>query len=304
MTGITDSDIDALFEGVAPANRPPPPRAAATNPDALRFVAFNPAGLCVKGTHDPDGVGVLPQLVEDFSSRHAQWLEKIQARPGGFDGKRAVLLSFKVAGNSLQAHTGFRSYTQGRALHDAIRAARDTQELVLDPSDFLRPRPGLSWGASLATFVLLPHEHVLCVKRARGVAVAPGEWQANFTEMLEPSDINRKSMDKLLDRLVAKELPPLTGLGVHKYVGLGVTAASYTWQLVSVIDMRRAQMEQVVGALNSLAPSSESDAWGVHPLYPIADDERPYPLSLYHPETLDSGRLSTAEFLARNLTPC
>lgn len=303
MTGVTDVDVDALFEAAPPEDHP-----ASTNPaksqDTLRFVAFNPSGLAVRGTHNPETLLVLPQLQGDFSRRLQEWRSRILARPGGFDGHRAVLLSFRVDGNKLQIHTGYRTYTEGRALHDALAAARAAEEQILAPRDLLRPHAGLAWGTSLATYVLLPHEHILCSRRAGTLAVDPGVWTCRMTEVLEPSDVDWRSMDKLLARLIAEELPSLAGLGHSKFVGLGVMPLSYTWQLVGVLDLRTVPFEQVAAAIAALQSDAETSAWSVHPLQPLADDERPYPAGLYRPEASGSAHHETAEFLSRSITPC
>lgn len=306
MSGATLADLDALFEGGSPVQRlalatPATPEAPL---DTLRFVAFNPRGMQVRGTHDPESMPVAEQLQQDCSRRQEEWRSKILARPGGFDGHRAPVLSFRATADTLQVHTGYRTYTQSRALRDALDAARGSQDLVLSPNDLLRPRAGLSWGASLATFVLLPHEHVLCAHRAEPLATDPGIWTCCSTEILEPTDLDRRNMDKLLARLVSEELPSLGGLGQHRFVGLGVRPLSYTWQLVSVLDLRPVPLEQLVPVLSAMQPDTETAGWAVLPLQSIALDERPYPPALYSPDAVTSAHLATAQFVSRGMPAC
>jgi hypothetical protein len=292
VSGASLADLDGLFDSGAPADllvsaKPAEP------PDNLRFVAFNPRGMQVRATHDPGGMPVLEQLQDDFSRRQNAGFAPLLARPGKVAGPSVPLLSFRASADALQVHTGYRAQGQGRALHDAIVAARDRQDLTLTPSDMLRPRAGL-----------LPHEHVLCAQRASTLAVSPSVWACSITEVLEPNDIDRRGMVKLLARLESDELPALVGLGSHKFVGLGVRPLSYTWQLVSVLDLRKAPLEMLKPILTAMAPDADSSAWAVLPLHDIAQDERPYPEALYNPDAFSCADLITAQFIANRLSTC
>lgn len=229
--------------------------------DPLLFVVARPAGLNVSGVHDAAHAPVSPALRVEYEGAHARWLAKIAAKPGAFDGHRAVLQHYVHRGEHLALQTNYRTYTQGRALKDAWVQA-NPQGLAEPPA---QPDVGASWGLSLLTLVFLPFGHVLCAQRSPKLMVNPGMWTVAQTEVVEPSDISAGDMSALLRRITEEEMPCLAGLGSHRYIGLGVRAASYTWQLVSVLDLRTASTP-VLHALGYLAPDDETAAWCAWPL--------------------------------------
>ena len=274
-----------------------------TPSDPLCFVLLDPAGISVRGIHNPEALDVHPDLATGFAGRHAAWQEGVASSPGGYDGDRAVLVSFRRTEEGLTLRTAYRSYTQGRALRDTLKAAREAGTFVPHPSLFTRPNPMLSWGLSLSTYVLLPRNHMLCAQRSLSLAVAPGLWTASMSEVVEPSDINRTDMSPLLERLRREELPALAGLGTMKFVGLAVRKGDYVWQLVSVLDLRNVEPAALTAALATLLPDAETAAWAAYPLEPDADELRGdlFPEHMACPEGMVPADLATVQFLARLL---
>lgn len=150
------------------------------------------------------------------------------------------------------------------------------------------PDKGVSWGLSLLTFVLLPFGHLLCAQRSPALMVAPGEWKASFTEVIEPADITEGSLQPLLDRLVEEELPTLQGLGPHRFVGLGVREDTYTWQLVSTVDLRKPTIE-LYHALEGLLPDPETSAWSVCAAGPNSANRGWFPASTLSGQAVQCG---------------
>jgi hypothetical protein len=172
------------------------------------------------------------------------------------------LRAWSKEGNSLSVSTAYRSYTEGRALHDVLLQAREAGEL--SDADFSADNPDvtLSWSFVLACVVLLPGGLFLCGQRGSNLAVHPGEWTCMQTEIIEPSDVLMGGMDRLLTRLVEEEMPCLVGKGSHKYVGLGRWGDTGGWALVSVLDLRdEPDLEHL---LPQLAPDAETQSWGVY----------------------------------------
>jgi hypothetical protein len=227
--------------------------------DSLTLTYLHPTGLTVRGAFDAAPAPVEPRLQTSFLVEREKWLRKIANNPKSFNGHRAVLTGFEVTAGELHLQTAYRTYADGRALHDALRVGRSSG-VTMQQDWFTRPRPELSWGFSLLTAVLLPGGKLLCNQRSQSMAVNPGKWSPFFTEIIEPSDVEAGGMQGLLDRLVAEELAPLRGLGSHKCVGVGVRPQSYTWQLFSVLDLREAP--GALQALEALAPDDETMAWG------------------------------------------
>lgn len=231
-----------------------------TSSDSLKLTFLHLDGLTVSGTFNPGTAPVASMLQPSFETARQKWLQKIASNPKSFNGHRAVLTGFDVVERRLELQTAYRTYADGRALNDALRDAR-TAGLDVASDKLERPCAELSWGFSLLTAVLLPGNQLLCNQRSHSLAVNPGKWTPYFTEIIEPSDIDGRDMQGLLDRLVAEETPALKGLGLHRYVGIGVRPLSYTWQLFSVLDLRDAA--GVLQALEALAPDQETTAWGV-----------------------------------------
>lgn len=271
--------------------------------DPLTFLVLNPSGLVVRGRHDPVSPAVHPLLNDDFGQRHAEWRQAVLARPGGFDGTRAVLQDFHYARGVLTLRTAYRSYTEGLALRDSLRHARERSLFPVSTTGTLLPRPELSWGMSLTCYVLLPQDHVLCAERNPNLISLPGLWTCSHTEIIEPTDIDPANMQPLLERLVAEELPSLAGLGAHKFIGLSLRKESYVWQLVAVIDLRRVDPDLLGRALLALQPDAETSAWSVCPLE-MSTVSTLYPEVMQRPAGTLPVDFDIAQFLGRAVPPC
>lgn len=212
----------------------------------------------MRGNHEPETPGIPDAVADLFNEFHQAWKDCVLSTEGGFDGPRAVLVDYSITNEALSLRTAYRTYTEGLALRETLRE----RGLTLT-ADAHRPRAELSWGLALSTFVLLPGESVLCAQRAQTVAVLPGRWVARHTEVVEPADIHRGSMDGLLQRLVGEEMPALQGLGTLKYVGLAVRPKLHEWQLIGVLDLRHVDLAHLNHALQQLAPDAETAAWAV-----------------------------------------
>ncbi|MEN3367835.1 MAG: hypothetical protein V7606_5109 [Burkholderiales bacterium] len=275
-------------------------------PDPLRFVAFDPAGLPVRGTHSPATLGIHPGLAVAFSERRQYWREQVLARRGGFDGQRAALVNFDCTEGVVNLLTAHRTYSDGLALRDSLESARKSSLHLPPDVHFARPDPAVSWGMSLSCYVLLPHGHALCAQRALSLAVAPGLWTLNHSEVIEPDDIHPGSMSMLLDRLVEEELSTLKDLGVKKFVGLGLRQRSMSWQLIAVVDLRNEDPSRLVPALAALQPDAETAAWGVFPLMNTAspDAHTMFPCHLRSPQGVIPDDLETAQYLNQAIVSC
>jgi hypothetical protein len=237
--------------------------------------------------------------------RHAEWRSTVLARPGGFDGKRAVLTGYHYQQDTLTLHTAYRSYTEGLALRDSLRHARAEGRFPQLEEPLVQPDPALSWGMSLTTYILLPHDYVLCAKRDARLISLAGLWTCSHTEIMEPADIDPHDMQALLARLVAEEMPALAGLGEHKFVGLSLRPGSYLWQLVSLVDLRRAGMDSLVPALLALQPDAETAAWSVCALGSAARARpNPYPEAMRRPADAVPVDIDIALFLNQQVPPC
>lgn len=276
-----------------------------TPPDPLTYIVLAPAGMLVRGQHDPASPAILPLLADDVARRHADWRAKVLARPGGFDGERAVLTGFHHEEGALSLATAYRSYTEGLALRDSLREARADGRIVLDESGDMRPDARMSWGMSLTTYALLPHDYVLCAERDPNLISLPGLWTCSHTEIIEPADIDPVGMQRLLSRLVDEEMPALAGMGDLKFVGLSLRKNSYVWQLVSVIDLRGVGLDVLAPALLALQPDAETVAWSVCALEPAAAQlPNPYPEPLQRPAGTLPVDFDIAQFLNRKVLPC
>ena len=277
-----------------------------TSNDPLTFLILNPAGMLVRGQHNPASPPVHPLLADDFANRHAAWRERVLARPGGFDGARAVLEGFHYERGTLNLRTAYRGYSEGLALRDSLRHAREHGTLTLPAAGAQQPQAEISWGMSLTCYILLPQNYVLCAQRDPRLISQPGIWTCSHTEVMEPSDINAGDMQPLLERLVAEELPALTGLGTQTFVGLSLRKNSYGWQLVALIDLRLVEPDAVVAALLALRPDAETAAWAVCSLEPTKTpaDPVPYPETMRRPAGAIPGDFDIAYFLNREVSPC
>lgn len=267
------------------------------------LVVFEPAGLRICGEHLKRTPGIPSSAINAFRERHQAWHECVLASEGGFEGSRAVLVDFSLEGRVLSIQTAHRTYTEGLALRDVIR------DLGLAPAEIdTRPQPEFSWGLSLAAYILLPGTSVLCAQRAHALAVLPGRWTAQHSEVVEPSDIAAPSMLSLFERLVTEEVPSLQGLGVLKFVGLTVRPRTHAWQLVGVLDLRNADIDQLNEALDSLKPDAETADWGVY-TFPTPDEEEAHgfveqlPKKLRCPEIFDLHDLAFARELYEKVAP-
>lgn len=239
----------------------------------VQWLAFDPRGLVVRGIHQPGAMPVHPRYEKGFDAVWADVRERVLRAPGGFDGQRAALVHWELEPGRgtrpacLSLETGFRPYSQGTALKQLI--AEDGHwdtEVLASIADLQQPQPGLSWGSSLTSVVLLPHGKVLAGLRSSHLQASPGAWSCVFTEILEPDDVSPWNMDDLLERLVREELPLLTGKGTHRFVGLMLLPQSYTWSLVSVLDLRAQPAHEMDALLAQMAPDEETQAWASLPL--------------------------------------
>lgn len=173
----------------------------------------------------------------------------------------------------LRIATGYRPYSQGHALKTVMldhAGEHEPNALLPQPSSAMQPIPGLSWGSSLTTLVLLPDSRVLINKRSKNMQTNPSQWTCFFTEVLEPGDLCENSMQNVLSRLEQEELTNLGPLGVHRFLGLCLLPQSYTWTLVSLLDLRAAPRDRLNASIFALEPDAETEAWGQHSLLPEA----------------------------------
>ncbi len=231
----------------------------------LRFLAFDATGYSVRARHDPETADVDPRLKAAFELTHPGVLARVLARPGGFDGQRACLMSWSQDGRQLALQTRFRTYTQGLALKQVLKGARETDSLLEARLAEPQPLPGASWGMSLVCVVLLPGDRVLAGQRSPNMLAAPGAWSCGFTEVLEPADTAHADLAQVARRLVAEELPALGTLPAPRIVGLGVRDDSYTWQLAALLDARELGHE-ALEAVGRLRPDAETSAFEALPL--------------------------------------
>ena len=249
----------------------------------FHWLAFEPGTLSVRGQHFPESLPVHPRLQNAFQTHWPEVRERILATPGGFEGgfegDCAVLLHWeheKAHGPrpaQLRIATGYRPYSQGHALKTVMldhAGEHEPNALLPQPSSAMQPIPGLSWGSSLTTLVLLPDSRVLINKRSKNMQTNPSQWTCFFTEVLEPGDLCENSMQNVLSRLEQEELANLGPLGVHRFLGLCLLPQSYTWTLVSLLDLRAAPRDRLNASIFALEPDAETEAWGQHSLLPEA----------------------------------
>lgn len=251
---------------------------SASPSDALNIVSFNPRGFEVSGRHDTRTAPRDPAYDALFALNQARWLQKIADNPQSFNGHRAVLTSHETTGHKLHLNTQYRTYADGRALKDTLQEALGASSSNVLQAVHPQPNTEWSWGFSLLVFVMLPGGGVLANQRSLSMLASPGAWSSGFTEIIEPQDIQPDGMQELLTRLISEELPCLQGLGVAKFVGLGVRPASYTWQLLAVLDLRT--VPGVKHALSALTPDQETAAWGVVPREGLTLVPDAYPCNL------------------------
>lgn len=245
----------------------------------FHWLAFEPNALAVRGLHFPESLPVHPRLAAQFQTQWPGVRERILATPGGFEGNCAALLHWKhekaqgLRPAQLRVATGYRPYSQGHALKTVMLNHADEHEpnaLLPQPSSAMQPIAGLSWGSSLTTLVLLPDSRVLINKRSANMQTNPSQWTCLFTEVLEPSDLCEHSMQNVLSRLEQEELANLGQLGIHRFLGLCLLPQSYTWTLVSLLDLRAAPRDRLNASIFALKPDAEIEAWGQHSLLPEA----------------------------------
>ena len=244
-----------------------------TSPDPLIFHVFDSAGIPVRGTHRKIQAPVHPVLQEAFEDRKRQLERAVLARPGGFNGARAALTAFRYEEGALHLDTQFRTYVEGLALRQELRLARERGTVHVSDAELLTPNPLLSWGLSVSTYILLPHDFALCAQRSPAMTVSPGLWTLSHSEIVEPDDVSEEGMQPLLVRLIQEEVPVLRGLGAAKFVGLGVRPLTYCWQLIAILDLRRADPAALATALANLDPDTETSAWALVPLESTATFE-------------------------------
>lgn len=249
-----------------------------TSPDPLNFLAFDPDGISVRGTHLKVHAPLHFALQEAFEDRRRQLERAVLARPGGFNGARAALTAYRYEGGALHLETQFRTYVEGLALRQELRLARERGTIQVSPAELVIPNAALSWGLSVSAYVLLPHDFALCAQRSPAMTVSPGLWTMSHSEIVEPEDIAEEGMQPLLVRLIQEEIPVLRGLGPAKFVGLGVRPLIYGWQLIAVLDLRSANPEALATALANLEPDTETSAWSLVPLESTASFESLGPL--------------------------
>ncbi len=232
----------------------------------LRFLAFDARGLSVSARHECATAPVDPRLNTRFELARPEVLARVLARPGGFDGERACLVGWSQDGGHLSLQTRFRTYTQGLALKQVLKGARETDALLETRLGEPQPLPGASWGMSLVCVVLLPEDRVLAGQRSPNMLVSPGAWSCGFTEVLEPADTAHADLAQVARRLVSEELPALAALPAPRIVGLGVRDDTYTWQLAALLDARALGAE-ALEAVSRLQPDAETSAFEALPLH-------------------------------------
>lgn len=270
----------------------------------FHWLAFEPTALCVHGRHFPESLPVHPRLQSRFTKQLPHIYKRIIDTPGGFDGDCAALLHWEYqdagAGRpaQLQIATGYRLYTHGHTLKTVLLEQANTAGpntfLATQLNGALQPIAGMSWGSSLTTVVLLPNNQVLMGQRSPHMQTNPLLWSCLFTEALEPSDIHASNMDNVLARLAHEELACLQTLGTHRFVGLVLLPLSYTWTLVSVMDLRSVPMWQLTIALAELQPDAETQAWSAHTLATLP--------GLLTPDTRDLLGLALAQNIVDRLS--
>lgn len=221
------------------------------------WLAFASNGFELKGHHCPEPLPVAAQFEEQVLARTERVKERVLAKPGGFDGPRAVIYNWSADAGELTLRTGYRSYCQGLALKEVI-AEQSTAAGVRQACG--RLYPALLWGSALACVVLLPQGRILLGQRSPYLAVRPGEWTCWMTEVLEPNDIREEGMAGLPERLLREELPAFAGLADARIHGL-LVKDNHTTQLVGVLDLRPAAHAEVARALAALAPDAETVNW-------------------------------------------
>ena len=257
--------------------------------DPLRLVLLEPKGLLVSGFHNPTGAPLPLANRTALLREHRAIRAKVLARPGGFDGARAVLIGWERSQNYLYLQTQYRSYSEGLMLRKHVEAnTRFLADVLLTNP---QPVPELSWCTTLATYVLLPGDRVLAGKRSAHLQTAPNVRTCSITEIIEPSDVSG-DMSPVLDRLVQEELPELAGLGRHYFVGLGIRTESGAWYLLAVLDLREsgAAADAVVARLK---PDNETQSRHTYSLLedPVAADE---PRDLIIPQVIAGHRPTSA----------
>lgn len=278
-----------------------------THPDPIEFIVFNAAGLSVTGVHQATPAPLHQLLIPGFDQRAREVQHAVLSKPGGFNGPRAVLTSFRADSTHLYLETQDRTYVEGLVLRQSLRLARERGLLRISDADLKLPDPSLSWGLSLSSYVLLPHGFALCAQRSPLMTVAPGLWTMSHSEVVEPDDISEDDMLPLLHRLVAEEAPALQGLGLAKFVGLAVRPLTYAWQLVAVIDLRNVAPSVLASALANLRPDLETSAWSVVPLENTASSEwlgRAAATLLWPAGRPAPSDLKIAQYLNQKVTAC
>ena len=255
-----------------------------TSFDPFYWLVFDPIALCVHGQHVAESLPVHPRLYNEFNKMLPIVYKHIMATPGGFDGNCAALVHWEYTAAvdsrpaQLRIVTGYRAYTQGHTLkHVLVENANldyPNALLPIQPTPKQQPIASLSWGSSLTTVVLLPNNSVLMGQRSAYMQTNPSQWCCLFTEALEPSDVRPLSMDNLLNRLAHEELANLGTIGPHRFVGLVLLPMSYTWTLVSVLDLRAVPSILLNNALAALRPNDETQAWSALSLSPPAERDR------------------------------
>lgn len=253
----------------------------------FNVVAFNPHGMAVGGKHSPEPMKVAEIFEKGLPEAWKSMVAEVLALPGGFDGDRAVIYGWETAGrkpghdnvDSLTLKSGFRTYTEGAALREMV-ATQIQAAPGCAPGCNSQPPEGWCWGGSLATIVLLPYNTVLCGRRADNMHKDPGLWSCVFTETLEPSDIE-EDMTPLLNRLIQEEIPALSALGDHRFVGMVCIPHAYAHVLVSVLDLRSVDKKALRLAMAGLQPDAETSAWGLQVLDDAYCDKEAFDLVRY-----------------------
>lgn len=240
----------------------------------FHWLFFDARGVLVNGEHAHTQLPIHRAIQADFDELLPSNRARILASPNGFEGPCAPLLQWTPAKKNedmarLVIKTGFRPYTHSNTLKRLLASSRaweHTQSSTFVAHETLQPLPSLSWGFSLTTVVLLSRNRILMGQRGANMDASPGRWSAVFTEIIEPKDISLSSMEPLLHRLVQEELPAFVNAGTHRFVGLLLLPESYTWTLVSVLDLRDVDGEHIETLVASLAPDEETQAWYTHDL--------------------------------------
>jgi hypothetical protein len=270
--------------------------------DLLDLIVFNPKGLLVRGMHS----SVRPPLHAVLNAMLPGEYARLQGEAGPpktpVDQECAVLTWCEHQDGILDIATASRSRLESQAMRACLESARSTGMLTFHERCEMQPYPPLSWGLSLACYVLFPGGFALC-SQPQASTDHDGNWSLGTTEIVVPHDVRVDSMQEVLRRHVSTQLAPFQGLGHQKIVALGLRRASYAWQLVGVVDLRRVEPSQLNEALSHLRSRSTATQWAKVSLHALPlESNLPAILSrLPLVSGLDSSDFPLVQFLSENI---